>query len=397
MNYIQYIVLFNLLFWASLSNAQKTVSLQEAMDLAIQNYPKLKQQELYVQQQKSLRNASKGHPMMSLGYSWDELNFSANQGVHSIYAQQAFNLPEVAKAKQALQDQKAKSGELQKELTKQQLLSQVAITYQQILYTKSKGAIHNQLLAIYKEFERIAQRKIDVGETGLLPLLAVQTTISQLEAEITKTRRELPIQLTQLQHWLLDESINNISDTGLVLLVLDTTGNTIDQHPSVQVLQQNIQIQEAQKKVIRSRLTPQISTGLRLQVVDGQFPYFGGQLGINVPLFNKGINTQLKAADLGIQIQKEQVVWQEKELSHHRHQLQLQIEQRLEQIKLLEENILPKLQQQIALSQKAYRLGEIEYQHYLQHTKDLASIQYDYLEQLLILNIQILNYQYLVE
>lgn len=377
--------------------AQKTISLAEATELALQNYPKLKQQDLYVQQQKSLRNSSKGHPKMSLGYSWEEVNFSANQGVHSIYAQQAFNLPNVAKAKQAFQDQKAKNGELQKELTKQQLISWVTISYQQILHTKSKDKTHQKILAIYKEFERIAQQKMAVGETGKLPLLAAQTAISQLEAKIVQNNRELPIQLTQLHHWLLDESISNIADTSLIMLELDTTSQTVAQHPTVQILTQNIDIQQAQKKVIQSQLSPQISTGLRLQAIGSQLPFFGGQIGLNVPLFNKGIKTQMQAVDLGIQIQKEQVAWQEKELSHHRHQLKLQIEQQLEQLQLLEQNILPKLQEQVDLSAKAYRLGEIDYQHLLQHTKDLADIEYDYLDQLLWLNIRILDYQYLVE
>lgn len=397
MTIIQYIFILSLLLLTTLGSAQKTISLQEATDLALQNYPKLKQQDLYIQQQKSLRNSAKGHPKMSLGYSWDEINFSANQGVHSIYAQQAFNLPSVAKAKQAFQDQKAKNGELQKELTKQQLISWVTISYQQILYTKSKDKTHQKLLAIYKEFERIAQQKMAVGETGKLPLLAAQTAISQLEAKIAQNDRELPIQLTQLHHWLLDESISNIVDSSLVMLQLDTISHTIAQHPTVRLLEQGIQIQAAQKKVIQSQLSPQISTGLRLQAVDGQLPFWGGQIGLNIPLFNKGIKTQIQAVDLGIQIQKEQVAWQEKELSHHRHQIKLQIEQQLEQLELLEQNILPKLQEQVDLSTKAYRLGEIDYQHFLQHTKELAAIEYDYLDQLLSLNIRILNYQYLVE
>jgi len=377
--------------------AQKTVvSLEEAMQIALKNYPKLKQLQLEVDKEMLLQDAAKGHNPTGFGYMADEVDFSSNQGVHGFYVQQQFNLPTIANAKAQLQAEKVKERQLYKALTEKRLLNQVTITYQQILYIKSQLKLHKELKAIYSEFERVASQKMEVGETGQLPVLAAQTALKQLQMQLDKSKQLLPIQVVQLQHWLLNENIEGVTDTQLVALVMDTTNRDFSAHPTVQVLQQEINIQKAKKETIKSRLSPKISTALRFQVVDGQLPYMGGQLGVNVPLFTKGIKTQMQAVDLDVAIQKERIDWQKRELEHHQHQLRLQIELHQEQLRQMRTEIFPAMEKQVALSKKAYELGELDYVYYLQQVRTLAETKYQYLDDLLRFNEHILEYQFLL-
>ena len=376
--------------------AQTIINMEQAIEKIQTQHPTILQQDLYIEQQLILKDAGRQQPAFGIGYSAEE--FGANgTGVHSIYAQQDFNLPQVALRQQKLQEEAAESGRLQKQISQKQWRQFIASLYQQILFLKNQSKLNESLLEVYKNIETFAQKRAKAGEGGQLPILATQTAKQQLELQQMTNQNRYQIQLTKLQQFLMDNSITDIADSLLVELPYNIQAIAAQDHPLVQKIEQDIQVNTAQSAVIESQLLPQISVGLQTQMVDLTYPNFGAQIGVNVPLFNKGVKAKVKANDLNAKILEQNKIWQVQQLEGQEKIAIQKIQQLQQQIEYLDTNILPNLQQQKQLCEKIFALGESNYLATLQSLEQIISVQNQRLQLLLQLNLAWIDYQFLLE
>ena len=61
-----------------------------------------------------------------------------------------------------------------------------------------------------------------------------------------------------------------------------------------QVFASQKMVAEQQVKVAESQLLPQLNSGVLFQQVAGDVPFFGYQLGVNMPLFRKGYDARIE-------------------------------------------------------------------------------------------------------
>ena len=165
----------------------------------------------------------------------------------------------------------------------------------------------------------------------------------------------------------------------------------------MQYYEQSEQLAIAQLEVAKSKLTPQLQTGAMLQTVNGKFPFYGYQLGINVPLFRKSQNTNVEAAELQIQVQKAQKQAAIRELEIQREQLLIAIQRQLNSIKYLRESLLPSVIDRQEFARTAFRQGEAFYLEYLQSIEQGINFQVAYLEALKEYHLLKIKLKYLMD
>lgn len=378
-----------------ITNAQTTISLQEAIDIVQTQHPTIQQQNLYIEQQTILKDKGKQQPAMGIGYSMEEFGV-AGFGVHSIYVQQDFNMPQVAQSQSMLQAARAKAGIIQKEVTKKELKQYVAKVYQQLCFLKSQTQLNQELKNIYKNIEVIANKRAAVGESGQLPSIAIQSTLQQLALQQMSIQRTFDNQLEVLKQFLMDSTINNIASEGIKRLDSNPQLLDLNQHPIVQKTAQDIAVNQAQTQVLKSQLLPQISTGIQTQVVDRTYPNFGAQIGLNVPIFRKGVKAQIKANELNNKLLAQNKQWQLQQLKTQEKIALQNIEQLQQQLEYIESKVLPTLQQQQDLNKKTFAIGETNYLTILQSLQQIITAKNTYLNLLLQLNIAWIDYQFLM-
>lgn len=284
---------------------------------------------------------------------------------------------------------------MQKKASQKQLECYTASLYQQILFLKSQKNLNSELLEIYKKIENISQKRAALGDTGELPILTSQTAQQQLQLQQMTYHQNYLIQLELLKQFLLDSTITDIADTALVVLENNLATIDLEQHPLVQQIDQNILANQAQSQVIKSQLLPQLYVGVQAQVVDRTFPNVGAQLGVNVPIFNKGIKSQVQANDLNTKILEQNKIWQLEQLQTQQRIAMHNIQQLQEQLIYLENSVLPTIQKQQILIEKAYQLGEIEYWNVLQNLQQIIAARQAYLQVVFQLNLAQVQYRYL--
>lgn len=390
-----FIPMFLVFLCLSLS-AQNVLGLEAALARVKTQHPRVLQQDLYIQQQRILKDAGKNQPFLSFGYGMEELGV-AGTGVHSLYAQQSFNLPQVAQRQAVYQEALAQTGEFQKAVTQKQLQRSVAGLYQQLLFLKSQQRLNKELLAIYDKTEKIAQKRARVGETGAIPLITTQSAKQQIEWQQMSTVQNYNSQFILLQQFLMDNTLTDIADTALV--VWKQALETIDlaAHPLVEQIHQRKLANTLQGDVIRSQLLPQVSTGVQLQVVDATFPNFGAQIGLNVPLFSQGVKAQVQANELNGKILDQNKVWQLQQLESQQKMILQNIQLLEQQLAYFENTLLPTLQKQQALNQNAFSIGALDYLNVLQGLEQIIDVKRRYLQLVLQLNLAWVDYNYLLE
>jgi len=377
-------------------SAQNVIGLEAAIARVKTQHPRILQQDLYIQQQRILKDAGKNQPFLSFGYDMGELGVSGT-GVHSLYAQQSFNLPQVAKRKSAFQEALAQTGEFQKEVTQKQLERSVAGLYQQLLFLKSQQNLNKELLTIYSKTEEIAKKRARVGETGAIPLITTQSAKQQIEWQQMSTAQNYNSQFILLQQFLMDSTLTDIADTALVAKEQELGAIDLTAHPLVEQINQSKVANELQSEVIQSQLSPQISTGVQLQVVNGTFPNFGAQIGLSVPLFTKGVKAQVQANSLNSKILDQNKAWQLQQLESQQKMILQNIQLLKKQLSYFENTLLPTLQKQLDLSQKSFSIGELDYLNVLQGLEQIIGVKRRYLQLVLQLNLAWVDYNYLLE
>lgn len=388
------LIIFFLILSNTLLYAQKSINMATAIDRVRMQHPTILQQDLYVQQQTILKNSGKTQAPLGVGYMLDEFGV-AGWGVHSLYIQQNFNMPQVAKTTSVYQEEVAKAGDLQKKASQKQLELYTASLYQQLLFFKSQQKLNSELLVIYKKINELAKKRAELGDTGDLPILASQNATQQLELQQMGTIQNYGVQFALLKQILLDSSLTDIADTALVAIKKDFISNDLENHPLVQQIDQNMVVNQAQSQVLKSQLLPQLFIGVQTQIVDRTFPNFGGQLGVNVPIFNKGVKSQVQANNLNVKILEQNKIWQLEQLQSQERIAIYNIQQLEQQIFYLENQVLPTIQKQQNLLEKSYQLGEIDYWNVLQNLQQIINTRQTYLQLVFQLNLAWLQYDYL--
>lgn len=381
-----------LLLWSSQSYSQNQLNLAQALARAAKQNPQLVLQRLSMAQTAAAEDQGRGHPAANFGYSLDEYG-AAGSGIHTLGWQQTFNLPAVGQRQAAQQRalQAAQGAAL--EVQQWQVQQAVAQGYQTLVYCQHQQQLNRQLLSVYDSLLMVAERRAAVGETGALPLVAAQTARRQLVLQQMQVQQHYQQALMRWQRLLNDGTVSGVVDSLLEPLPMPMdSGTTV--HPLSIALQKEQQVALAQRRVLETQLLPQINTGLQLQVVEGSFPNVGGQLGVSVPLFNKGIRAQLQANDQAQHrlAQAQRLQTQQIQLQQQNIRTQLQLQQ--QQLSYYQQELLPVVQQQVTYSRRAYALGEVGYLAVLEALKQSLLIQKGYLELVWQYNRWQLDYTY---
>ena len=159
-------------------------------------------------------------------------------------------------------------------------------------------------------------------------------------------------------------------------------------------MQQQQQILINRRAVLKSQWLPQFDMGVQLQLVEGTFPNAAAQIGWTVPLFKKGLKAQLRGNDLGQKQLALQATGLEQTITLERKKVRQQVQALQEQVLYLEQEVLPTLLLQQQLLKRAYTVGEIDYLNVLQSLEQVLNARQQYLELLLELNLQWIDYQY---
>lgn len=371
------------------------LTLDEAFGIASRNYPQLKQDRQFIEQQNALIRSAASLPNTGVFVSGDEVDPNSTRGIHSLGLRQDFNWPGAKGRREEAIRQQALWGNARLELDQLELRRQVARAYYKVLFFRNLQELMREQVGLFTELVELAQLRFELGETGKIPVLSAQgkqkeATLGQLQAN-----EDYEIALTIFNNWMYSDTAYEVAGRSLPEPAGYFNWYVNNGHPRLLLQQQQANLANAQVKVEQNKLLPQIRTAGLLQMVDGDSPFFGYQLGLNIPLGQGAIRARIEGAKVQTEICETELEATQRELENERRRLISSLKKEQMSLDYIRQEMLPLAKEQIEASRKAYAQGAVEYQDYLRNLEQAMNARFQYLQVLERYNLLKLELEFL--
>jgi cobalt-zinc-cadmium resistance protein CzcA len=373
-------------------HAQRGVTMEEAVELALQNHPAIRAANLQVQQRQALQDLPYNPGTTDFEYQGNGLFRENGQRVNQIGLVQNFENPAKFKAQNQLQNQLLNQSQLYKQLTERELRLKVQQRYLDLQQKKELKRLYRYLNDLYADYLKMAVVRVDVGAANRIEVLNLQAAQNEYQLLANQNRMEIANLEKQLASLLNTEEAITTADS---LQPYPRTLGTGATALPILISKQNMLIEQANIEVLASELKPNFNLGYSLQkYTDGGW-LNGLQAGISMPLFKKqnrqkveAQQVQVAVAQANIEVQQLQTTQNLMDLENTIHIYAAGIEYYQQQL----ENINPEMER---ISKLNYQAGELAYLELLNTLNLLANNNQRYWEQVLAHNKALVQYQFL--
>ena len=385
----------------------RPITLQDAVNTALQNNLQLKSANISVQQQTALQRTAFDVPRTEITLQQDAAD-GGSQG-NSIGVVQPFALPIVYKNQAKLLQQRTALTQKEKNIALFTITRQVRLAYINFQFSYEKIKLLNSLDSIYRKFKERAELRQQVGETSNLEKYAAQNRFYEIQLQIKQAKIDVQSNELILQQLLNTKERLQPVDTTLVKVPFDALFDTsLNNHPQTAFYQQQVNVANAELQLERTKRLPDFNIGYYHQfLVPGFNPAkinkdytpntrIGGfQVGVSVPLFYGAQRAKINAAKINTTLVQAQA---QAASSGLKTQYLTQYNEYLKQKEGLDyyETIgLKQSDEIIRISQISYKLGEIGYMEYIQNLTMAFDTKLKYLEALNLYNQAIIELNYI--
>ncbi len=240
---------------------------------------------------------------------------------------QNIQFPIVFQRQKNLNEQLVKVAEARTKVTKVEVKQQVAEAYikMQSLYRTKDLLEENQ--SIYQQFLEKSQLRLKKGESNKSEVSTAIIQLKSIENQIELVNSELQIIARELQ--FLTQSSNLVFvDTAEIDWKTILSSSDLKTHPLLIQNQQEIETSLLEVEVEKSKKIPSITLGVSNQSfkeIDNN-RYTSGMLGLEIPIFNRGVNSTIEAAKIKILSAENQLKINQTLLDTHWDNLSQQIQ-----------------------------------------------------------------------
>ncbi|MCK9304811.1 MAG: TolC family protein [Bacteroidales bacterium] len=392
-----FVILLIILLPVSFFGQKKGISLERAIELALENNQEFKAARLKLQQSKAMRPAAFNPAKTNFFLAYDSNNMADNDHpLNIIGIEQSFSFPTVYISQFKVADSEISLAEKEMEIQKQKLIRDVSMAYHEIQYHMNRLMHINHLDSIYAKFTANLQEKYNNGEIARLDLINSKAKHQHVQIEQNDITYDTRLAYKRLRLLLNTDTLIVVPLTPLA--ELPVTDPEIENTPGIKYMVEETQLQKNLLKTERSNLLPEIS--LSYQGGTNRFPnakfYPGYEVGISLPLFFGEQKAKIKAQKIGIAVSQE---LQE----NYRNLMSLKILELYSDINKFREHLDyyystgKDLSREIEESaQKAYANGEIDYINFVESIENSTHIKIDYLHWLHQYNNKVLELKHLV-
>ena len=384
-----------LLFSISLNAQQKSVNVNQAVDLAIQNNKKLKAMSLNVSKAKTLIGSAFSFDKTAVYYNYDENNFGVNNSpIKTFGISQNFKFPTVYFKSKKVNEAHYKVEESNYKIALNNLKKDVYLNYYQLSYAKNKVKVYQVLDSLYKVFAKAASRRFELGETNYLELITAKSKQKQLETLFRQAKQAVILSKEKLKKVVQIDELS-ILDNPLSKLKLESI--SLDNNDGLLYFEKSKSYYQALHALEKQSLLPDVS-----------FEYFRGtdnisnnisngyQIGIKIPLLFSGNSSKIKASKIAQQIIEEQKKDYQTKLSAEYNILMALLQQYAEAVNYYENQGEKLSQEIIKTANRSFKEGEIDFFQYIQSLENAKDIELIYLDNLNKYNQTIIAINYII-
>lgn len=357
-------------------NIMIPITVEEAVNRAISNYPLLKASRLSIEQEEVLKKTAWDLGSTNIFTSGDEVG-PEGQGVITPIGilQQNIDVFGIA-PKLEVQNRRKALAEANYNLNELELAQRVKVAYANAFVAAQRVALYQALDTVYRDFERAARIRYEVEETSRLAYLAASTQVKQVALQKRQVEYDVADALIGLNLWLVSDTLFTIMEANVKALTVPIAeGDALEAHPLLQMASENQRLAVAERRAINAEYLPKLQAQYGGQEVDRQRGFYQYQFGITVPLFFIPQKGRIQAARLQSRIAEQNYQQTRMELTAGYQSLLQQYQKWLSSWTFFQEEALPLAREQRAGALLAFKEGEIEYVTLIQHLNESIQVE----------------------
>lgn len=367
------------------TNAQENISIDKAIETALHNNLKVKNQKLNSEYLQQLIKT--GYDISNTGILGEYGQLNSNVNDVKIGITQSIKFPTVYSRQKQLLIEEAKTGEWNEALQIKELTKQLTAVFYEMVYLKEKEKLLLKSDSIYSEFLRKSTLRFDKGESNILEKATAENQSGQIKIQLQELQSDYKIRQTQFKYLLNDDKdFMPVWDNFKMTFDEKLDEDVVVNQPSIKLKEQEVNINKAEISLEKSKKMPELIGGVYWQTFttnssfqessDGVY----GQFGISFPLFNTALNNRKKALEIDTQIAENNLSNEKLKIQSRYQELLQQYNKNKKTINYYEVQALKNVGLLTKAANDKFINGDINYMEWVMIINQSTEIQSNYIE-----------------
>ncbi|MDR6784473.1 cobalt-zinc-cadmium resistance protein CzcA [Pedobacter africanus] len=389
-----------LMFACFSAKAQKTIGIEEAVDIAVKNNLLIQNRQLRAEQAKMLIKTGVNLPKTTVSAEYG--NFNSPLSDDRISVSQGFSLPMVYRRQGRQLHEEWQAALLEVDLKAAEVRELTRLICYDLLLLYQKAELLHKMDSTYTAFLRVAALRLKAGESNMLEKASAENQLIQLKIQQKYLKQEEE-QLQQELMLLLNTNERRRPVAGSFKIARPSGDSVmLSAHPALKWQQQQEKAADATLRLEKSKLLPDITIGYNnMSLRDGinydrtsRFQSF--QLGLEIPVFMGAQRAKIKSAKSLQAIAKNESDYKAKQLYTEFSGTLSRVEQYNAVVQEFEKGALKNAEDITRTLSKQLQNGEINYLEWTVLNQQSLTVQLDYFEAVKKLNQSIIHLDYLL-
>ena len=371
------------------THAQQTVSLEEAVTIALENHPRLKTAMASIERSRASRGESWEVSPTTFNYSWGQIN-SETRNDNQMEITQSLGSLLTPFYKNALVNRQVTTGEYYRDLVKKEITAEVKRAWAYYQYAFHLCALYKEQIEWAGRLRKASQLRYEQGDITLLERNMSSTLVADLQTRLSQAEEELQLATRRFSWTCYSDSPLLPMDTTLVLFparVAEIAPSDIHLNYFRSVADEK----KAMLRIERSRFFPELSVGYVRQKIAPLSGLDSWMVGISFPVLFFPQHSRVRQAKIDSYIARTEAESNIRQLNNKVEELSVALRKEGEHIRYYTTGALPEAEALLKSATVQFKENETDITQFVQSLNAAREIRRGYIEAVYAYNISALE------
>ena len=371
------------------THAQQTVSLEEAVTIALENHPRLKTATASIERSRASRGESWEVSPTTFNYSWGQIN-GETRNDNQMEITQSLGSLLTPFYKNALVNRQVATGEYYRDLVKKEITAEVKRAWAYYQYAFHLCALYKEQIEWAGRLRKASQLRYEQGDITLLERNMSSTLVADLQTRLSQAEEELQLATRRFSWTCYSDSPLLPMDTTLVLFparVAEIAPSDIHLNYFRSVADEK----KAMLRIERSRFFPELSVGYVRQKIAPLSGLDSWMVGISFPVLFFPQHSRVRQAKIDSYIARTEAESNIRQLNNKVEELSVALRKEGEHIRYYTTGALPEAEALLKSATVQFKESETDITQFVQSLNAAREIRRGYIEAVYAYNISALE------
>lgn len=343
----------------------RPISRERAVELAMENYPLLKNEKRKIEREKVLKKSAWDLGSTNIFTGGEELNDDG--GIYTVvgFQQQQMDLLGIP-AKNKLHNQRIGLASASYELSQLEVSREVKKAWSRAFSAKRKLLLYRELDSLYSRLDRAVSLRYETEAISKLEMMASKNQIQQIKIEKEQAKYDYEVAIRKLNLWLGDENYTVPENFNNIDLNAEIPVDNFTEHPVLKKSAKKVDVAAAQLKAEKADFLPNFNLQYGIQQVNGSDGFYSYQAGISIPILSGKAYAEAKSAKIEREMAEENFRFRKEQISTEYDSALQKYQKWNSSWEFYRDEVVPLLEEQRKGTLLAFNEGAIDYVEMIQ-------------------------------